>query len=148
MALTHVSNIISKKFGKNSLYVLIKNWRQITGETIFKISAPVKIKDKTLIVAVKNNVWLQELSFFKTKLLGALHKYTPEIKEVLFILSSEFNKKTDKPKNKPKDKPGLNTLTSTDTKFISSILEKIEDKELKGIFENIIKIKLTNKKIN
>jgi len=63
MALTHVSNIISKKFGKNSLYVLIKNWRQITGETIFKISAPVKIKDKTLIIAVKNNVWLQELSF-------------------------------------------------------------------------------------
>ena len=59
---------------------------------IFKISAPVKVKNGTLIVGVKNNVWLQELSFLKNKLLEKLQAYTPNVKEIQFILHFEFNK--------------------------------------------------------
>jgi hypothetical protein len=151
MALTHVSSIINRKFGKNSLYALIKNWRQITGDIIFRISAPIKIKGDTLIVAVKNNVWVQELSFLKSKLLEKLHNYAPDVKDIVFILSSELNRdKEAQSKFEPnlKEKSPRPKLNNTDLEFINSILKKIEDKELRGIFENIIKVKLIKKKLS
>lgn len=151
MALTHISSIINRKFGKNSLYALIKNWRQITGDIIFKISAPVKIKGDILIVAVKNNVWVQELSFSKSKLLEKLHNYAADVKDVVFILSSEFNKDRKEqanPRSTTKERSIKPKLSNTDLEFIDSILKKIEDKELKGIFENIIKVKLIKKKLS
>ncbi|MFH1224010.1 MAG: DUF721 domain-containing protein [Pseudomonadota bacterium] len=85
--LTHISNIINNKMGKSPLFIIFRNWKEIVGPTIFKIASPVKIKDQTLLVAVKTHTWLQELNLSKHIMLKKITPFVPEIEDVQFILS-------------------------------------------------------------
>ncbi len=88
--LIHISSIINKGFiAKNPLYVLVKNWKQITGETIYRVTYPLKLKNGTIIVGVKNHSWLQELNMSKDLMLENIKKFTKDISDVQFILDTK-----------------------------------------------------------
>jgi hypothetical protein len=88
--LIHISSIINRGFiAKNPLYILVKNWKKITGETIFKVTYPLKLKNGTIVVGVKNHSWLQELNMSKQLMLDNIKKFTTEITDVQFILDTK-----------------------------------------------------------
>lgn len=144
----HISQIINKQLGKNSLYPVIKNWHKIVGPIIFKIAAPIKVKNDTLLVGVKNHQWLQELSFLKQTMLSKVSEYSRSIKDVQFILKTDIRKKTDieNEKKKVKMQNISASLTDKDIRFINTVITDVKDEQLKEIFENILKIKLYSKK--
>lgn len=83
----HISKLINNgNLSKDPLFILVKNWRAITGEIIYKASYPMKIKETCLIVAVKNHAWIQELNMSKQLLLDNIKKFTSCIDDVQFIL--------------------------------------------------------------
>jgi len=83
----HISTIINRAaIGKNPLYIVVKNWKKITGETIFKVTYPLKIKNETVIVGVKTHAWLQELNMSKQLMLDNIKKFTTKVTDVQFTL--------------------------------------------------------------
>ena len=145
----HISQIINKQLGKNSLYAVIKNWRNIVGPIIFKIAVPIKVKKETLIVGVKTHQWLQELSFSKETMLQKISKYSKTITEVQFILRSEIKKKSYIKNENKKTKTDANSraLTEKDISFIQHTVSDVKDNDLKNMFESILKMKLGSKQI-
>ena len=88
--LIHISSIINKgAIARNPLYILVKNWKKITGETIFKVTYPLKIKNETVIVGVKTHAWLQELNMSKQLMIDNINKYTNKITDVQFTLDTK-----------------------------------------------------------
>jgi len=88
--LIHISTIINRGLiAKNPLYILVKNWKKITGETLFKVTYPLKIKNGTIIVGVKTHSWLQELNMSKQLMIDNIKKFTTEVTEVQFILDTK-----------------------------------------------------------
>jgi hypothetical protein len=88
--LIHISSIINKgPIARNPLYILVKNWKKITGETIFKVTYPLKIKEETVIVGVKTHAWLQELNMSKHLMIDNIKKYTNKITDVQFVLDTQ-----------------------------------------------------------
>ena len=75
--------------GKSPLYIVVKNWKKITGETLFKVTHPVKIKGNTIIIGVKTHSWLQELNMSKDLMLENIKKFTSDISDVQFILDTK-----------------------------------------------------------
>lgn len=88
--LIHISTIINKgAIARNPLYILVKNWEKITGETIFRVTYPLKIKNETVIVGVKTHAWLQELNMSKQLMIDNINKYTNKITDVQFTLDTK-----------------------------------------------------------
>lgn len=88
--LIHISTIIKKgTIARNPLYILVKNWKKITGETIFRVTYPLKIKNETVIVGVKTHAWLQELNMSKQLMIDNINKYTNKITDVQFTLDTK-----------------------------------------------------------
>jgi hypothetical protein len=53
--------------GEYKLIDLKKNWNKLMGEDVGKNSKPVSIKNKILIIEVKNSIWLMQLkNFYKS----------------------------------------------------------------------------------
>ena len=53
--------------GEYKLIDLKKNWKTLMGEDVGKNSEPVSIKNKILIIEVKNSIWLMQLkNFYKS----------------------------------------------------------------------------------
>ena len=146
-----ISKLINKQLGKhlgsNNLYPVIKNWHRIVGSIIFRIAVPVKIKKNTLIVGVTTHQWLQELSFSKETMLKKIKEYSRTIMDVQFILKSDIKKgpAKDIKKDSAASRPRA-SLSAADITFIKSAVVDVKDEELKEIFENILKISLSNKK--
>ena len=88
--LIHISSIINKgAIAQNPLYILVKNWKKITGETIFKVTYPLKIKNETVIVGVKTHAWLQELNMSKQLMMDNIKKFTAKVTDVQFTLDTK-----------------------------------------------------------
>ena len=50
-------------------YQIIGNWENLAGKEIAKSSRPIKIQDQCLFLAVKSNVWANELNLRKGELI-------------------------------------------------------------------------------
>ena len=89
----HISTIINRGYiAKNPLYIIVKNWKKITGDIIFKVAYPARIKAGTLVVGVKNHSWLQELNMSKHLMIENIKKFTTEVDDVQFILDTTKKK--------------------------------------------------------
>ena len=64
---------LEKKLAK---YEFVVQWKEIVGGEIAKRSRPEHIRNNTLIVAVENSIWAQELSFQKDIILRRLKAAT------------------------------------------------------------------------
>jgi hypothetical protein len=142
----HISKLISKQLGKNSLYPVIKNWHRIVGSIIFRIAAPLKVTKGTLIVGVKTHQWLQELGFSKETMIKKISEYSRGITDVQFILKSDIRKPSEAAleRKKAREERVITSLTAKDISFIKTAVADIKDEELKDIFENLLKTKLCN----
>jgi len=84
--LTHISSVINNKLGREPLFIIFRNWKEIVGEIIFKVAAPIKLKENILIVAVTTHPWLQELTLSKHLMLKKINRFSSDVKDVQFIL--------------------------------------------------------------
>lgn len=57
------------------IFRLSANWEKIMGEFIGKNSIPIKLSNNQLIIAVADNIWMNEFSFMKGEFLERLHSY-------------------------------------------------------------------------
>ncbi len=74
-------------------YQIINNWENLAGKEIAQSSQPIKIQDKCLFLAVKSNVWANELNLRKGELIEKINLKAGEkiISNILFkIRRSQF----------------------------------------------------------
>jgi predicted nucleic acid-binding Zn ribbon protein len=74
-------------------YQIISNWEDLAGKEIAQSSQPIKIQDKCLFLAVKSNVWANELNLRKGELIEKINREAGEkiISNILFkIRRSQF----------------------------------------------------------
>jgi predicted nucleic acid-binding Zn ribbon protein len=74
-------------------YQIINNWENLAGKEIAQSSQPIKIQDKCLFLAVKSNVWANELNLRKGELIEKINLKAEEkiISNILFkIRRSQF----------------------------------------------------------
>jgi len=74
-------------------YQIISNWENLAGKEIAQSSQPIKIQDKCLFLAVKSNVWANELNLRKGELIEKINREAGEniISNILFkIRRSRF----------------------------------------------------------
>lgn len=74
-------------------YQIISNWENLVGKEIAKSSQPIKIQDKCLFLAVKSNVWANELNLRKGELVEKINREAGEeiISNILFkVRRSQF----------------------------------------------------------
>jgi len=67
-------------------YQIIHNWENLAGKEISQSSQPIKIQDKCLFLAVKSNVWANELNLRKGELIEKINREAGEeiIYNILF----------------------------------------------------------------
>jgi predicted nucleic acid-binding Zn ribbon protein len=74
-------------------YQIISNWENLAGKEIAQSSQPIKIQDNCLFLAVKSNVWANELNLRKGELIEKINREAGEniISNILFkIRRSRF----------------------------------------------------------
>lgn len=74
-------------------YQIVSNWENLVGKEIAKSSQPIKIQDKCLFLAVKSNVWANELNLRKGELVEKINREAGEeiISNILFkVRRSQF----------------------------------------------------------
>lgn len=59
-------------------YQIISNWENLAGKEIAQASHPIKIQDKCLFLAVKSNVWANELNLRKGELIEKINREAGE----------------------------------------------------------------------
>jgi hypothetical protein len=133
------SVIDHSKISKNPMFVILKNWKNIVGELLNKVSSPVQLNSGTLIIAVKNHSWMQELMFSKSALKEKLLELTDAVSDIKFIIAqSEHGAKHAKKSAPKKQYP----YTREDENFINSVVNNLKSEELKlSIYKSFVKQK-------
>jgi len=121
--------------------VIWKKWPEIVGEAVAKVSWPLYFRDiNGLVVGVKDNLWMQQLSYERVMILKKINELLPEhskLKEIYFKIEDISFLQIKDNKSKKKDKPRL--LTATFNKYEIESLNKIKDQELKASFQRLLK---------
>jgi len=55
-------------------YSVWNHWEDIVGRNIASKAQPVRVQDKTLVVAVISHTWMTELTHMKTMILKKMHE--------------------------------------------------------------------------
>lgn len=61
-------------------------WDEIVGAELSRVTAPIELRTKTLIIEVAHQAWAQQLHFLKPSILGKLRQFSKNSK----ILDLEF----------------------------------------------------------
>ncbi|MBN1114305.1 MAG: DUF721 domain-containing protein [Oligoflexia bacterium] len=142
--LTHISSIVEGGIGKKPLYRIIKNWQQIVGDIVFRVAAPLKIRNNILIVGVTTNPWLQELILSRHTMLDKIKKTCTGVKDIQFILKTDIEVRYANPPAETSCKDPLKArIYPKDLEYIEYATRQINDSDLKNIFEKILKKKIT-----
>jgi len=62
-------------------------WKKVAGEKISRVTEPLNVKDGKLFVSVKNDIWRNELIYYKKSLISKLNKELKGkyIKDIIFV---------------------------------------------------------------
>ena len=66
------------ELGFENLYyagILKRNWDNVVGNLISKVSLPEKIEKETLFIKCSNPAWKQELYFFKDEIINNINEF-------------------------------------------------------------------------
>lgn len=77
-------------------YDFVLHWPEIVGEEVAKRTRPECIRGGTLVIAVQNSVWAQELTFNKRVILSRLQNRLPNeevVSDIAFYVSPELASK-------------------------------------------------------
>ncbi|MBN2070803.1 MAG: DUF721 domain-containing protein [Candidatus Krumholzibacteriota bacterium] len=79
---------IEEKFEEASLRA---GWKEVVGDGVAARSRPLDIRGGTLFIAVKNNVWMQEMSFHRTRIIDGIKQRFPRLKirEIRLVIERE-----------------------------------------------------------
>ena len=69
------------------------SWKEVVGELLASHSHPFRLENKTLLVAVRNNTWMQELVLLKPRIITQYKSILEDgIGEIVFLISSPKRK--------------------------------------------------------
>lgn len=121
---------------------LRKKWKDIFSEPLSEYTYPKEIKEGILYVTVTSHAWLNELRLLKEDFLTKLIPY--EIRDVEFKFGKIF---PSRQKNIKDEK--INKISKQQEQWISNIIEKVEDEEIKILLKNLMEkhLKKMNEKI-
>lgn len=91
-----IAEILKKTLEKSQFQVpierekILENWSNLVGEILADQAKPKAFKQNTLVVEVSHPTWMQEMHFFKEKILNKIHENFPEakVKELRFTLKA------------------------------------------------------------
>ncbi len=79
---TAIGDLIPGILGKNpknrnklQQYLLWDIWEEVVGPQVAAQARPFKMQGTTLVLAVSNSVWTQELSYLQPQLLSRIHQH-------------------------------------------------------------------------
>lgn len=114
---------------------LFKIWEKVCGKEVARVTKPLRIRGKTLIVAVKDHIWATEVSHFSKNYIARIEK----------LLGKGFIKKikfTTKPSLfLPKEKDNSNKTISLPPdvlKKIDSFVENIKNTHTKELVKKML----------
>ena len=125
--------------------VIWQKWEDIVGPAIFEVSCPWYFRDKdTLVIAVADSMWMQQLSFERSMLLQKINAMLDEsvrLKELVFKIAEVDEIKRNIMQYRPKDLRHEATEDISAPLNVQEIaaLNSIEDEELKQSFINLLK---------
>ncbi|MBI4238312.1 MAG: DUF721 domain-containing protein [Deltaproteobacteria bacterium] len=72
-------------------YRIWELWPRVVGESIARNATPIRMQDTTLLVGVRDSVWLQELTMLRPQLLAKIHTLVDPalVTEIRVILTRE-----------------------------------------------------------
>jgi hypothetical protein len=117
-------------------YKILKNWENIVGEKIAKVSMPAFINKTVLYVRVANSTWRMELDFFKKDLIGKINsilkgKFIDDVK----FKTGELIKINEPQENKEKIASNEKYITKQE---IEIDFNEIKDNEIKNQIKKTI----------
>lgn len=143
-----VGSLISplvKEFGIEEavrLGAIKREWGNVFGEPLSLHMSPVRLKNGELLVNVDSPVWLQQLTFLKTQIIGKLSHL--EVKELRFMLGRVA------PQQRKNIQPVRTKERSLSTEAIRQIEETtagIEDSALKESIRKTMERALSTKNV-
>ncbi len=143
-----ISGVVSGKRWRTYLprAVIWQRWEEIVGEAIAKVAWPWYFHDlDTLIVAVSESIWIQQLSFEAPLLLERINSYLPQnakLANLRFYVGDVDRIRANTcrvPKNKKNIKKKVKETRKRKIDHLEMrLLDNIEDRELREIFRNIL----------
>lgn len=89
-----LSNFLQDKKWSTKIkaYQIISHWNDLVGKEIAQSSQPIKIQDKCLFLAVKSNVWANELNLRKGEFIEKINQEAGEeiISNILFKIRTPY----------------------------------------------------------
>jgi predicted nucleic acid-binding Zn ribbon protein len=86
--LTSIMGTRPEYVDKVKQYQLWGQWPQVVGEQIAQHAKPVRMRGKTLVVAVENASWMQELTMMRLQILTKVQQATSStlITDIRFVM--------------------------------------------------------------
>jgi len=116
--------------------IIWRKWSEIVGDAVAQVSRPLYFKDMdTLVVGVKDSLWMQQLSYERSIILKKINNILPDyshLKEIYFTIKNIPSSKSYKNKSRKNSKK-----ISLDNSELEA-LEKISDKELRYSFKQLL----------
>ena len=108
-----------------------KKWKECVGEYVALNSQPVRLKGRTLFVAVKNSARIAELKINEDLIISNIKKETSiEIDNIKFFIRRE--------KEKKENKTHISSIEKSEAERLKKATNKVKDNELKSLFLRII----------
>ncbi len=100
------------------------DWFSIFDASIASHMYPADCTDRELLLNVESPVWMQQLTYFKTDIVGKLVPYG--IDNIRFRVGKLQKKKQEQPAGRK-----MRRLSADDLSFASSVVSEIADEQLK-----------------
>ena len=112
-------------------------WTDIVGIDLAKRTCPRALHGKTLLLAVTNSTWMNELSFLKRSILERLAEEVGPtvVKDIRYVLDPHMKQ----PATVIPQPPPETTYSKTLPDAISAAIEKVHDTQLREIIERAAK---------
>jgi len=130
---------------QNKFMIILMNWQDIVGKSNTKIMMPLELKQKTLEIAIPNNIVLAAAAKFAGLITKKANLCSGEetVQKLKFVIQpSFFKKKKCEPEKAPKQEPEISEEEIAQKK--QELIEKFGLKE--NIAETAAKIELLNAK--
>ncbi|MCL5987110.1 MAG: DUF721 domain-containing protein [Actinobacteria bacterium] len=122
-------------------YSIVAAWQQIVGQKLAANSYPIKIRDGTVIVVAKDNMWAAELKYMSALIIKKINEFLKEdlIKDIRFSTYILFDPgRAVLYEEESNNEIGSIELSDEQKRMIDSNLKWIEDEELRNRMQKLL----------
>ena len=122
-------------------YSIVAAWSRIVGEKLALNSYPIKIRDGTVIVVAKDNMWAAELRYMTALVIKKINEFLKEdlIRDIKFSTYTPFDsKRIVLNEMELKCEPSPIELSDEQKQMINSTLKWIDDDELREKMQKLL----------